>query len=126
VGLERGPFSIVSTIEELLGRNSSGSCLENREYGCGDLLSWPRNTLYLQKVGTNFANKRRSLGRIVRLWTKATEFTMFIRSWSINIVVCLLGNATNNLWVLDLTLDLLVIHQAELQLIITLSILLWL
>jgi hypothetical protein len=38
--------------------------------------------------------------------------------------VCLLGNATNNLMVLDLTLDLLDIRQAELQLIITLSILL--
>jgi hypothetical protein len=31
VGLERSPLSLVSTIEELLGRNSSGSCLENRE-----------------------------------------------------------------------------------------------
>jgi hypothetical protein len=36
----------------------------------------------------------------------------------------LLGNATNNLWVLDLTLDLLDIRQAELQLIITTLILL--
>jgi hypothetical protein len=27
VGLERGPLSLVSTIEELLGRKSSGSCL---------------------------------------------------------------------------------------------------
>jgi hypothetical protein len=37
---------------------------------------------------------------------------------------CLLGNATSNLRVLDLTLDLLGIRQAELQLIITLLILL--
>jgi hypothetical protein len=36
VGLERGPLSLMSTNEELLGRNSSGSCLENREYGHGD------------------------------------------------------------------------------------------
>jgi hypothetical protein len=36
VGLERGPLSLVSTIEELLGRKSSGSGLEIREYGCGD------------------------------------------------------------------------------------------
>jgi hypothetical protein len=34
------------------------------------------------------------------------------------------GNATNNLWVLDLILDLFDIRQAELQLSITLSILL--
>jgi hypothetical protein len=40
------------------------------------------------------------------------------------IVACLLGNATKNLWVLDLRLDLLGIRQAELQLIITLLILL--
>jgi hypothetical protein len=32
VGLERGPLSLVSTIEELLGRKSIGSGLENREY----------------------------------------------------------------------------------------------
>jgi hypothetical protein len=48
VGLERGPLSLVSTIEELLGRNSSGSGLENREYGLGDPLRWPRDTLYPQ------------------------------------------------------------------------------
>jgi hypothetical protein len=36
VGLERGPLSLVSTTEELLGRNSSGSALESREYGHRD------------------------------------------------------------------------------------------
>jgi hypothetical protein len=38
VGLERGPLSLVSTIEELLGRNSNGSGVENREYGRWDPL----------------------------------------------------------------------------------------
>jgi hypothetical protein len=33
VGLERDPLSLVITIEELLGRKSRGSGLENREYG---------------------------------------------------------------------------------------------
>jgi hypothetical protein len=33
MGLERGPLSLVSTTEELLGRKSSGFGLENREYG---------------------------------------------------------------------------------------------
>jgi hypothetical protein len=32
VGLERGPLSIMSTTEELLGSKSSGSGLENRDY----------------------------------------------------------------------------------------------
>jgi hypothetical protein len=36
VGLERGPLSLVSTTEELLDKKSSGSCLENREYGRRD------------------------------------------------------------------------------------------
>jgi hypothetical protein len=38
VGLERHPLSLVSTIEELLEINSSGSGLESREYGRRDPL----------------------------------------------------------------------------------------
>jgi hypothetical protein len=34
VGLERGPFSLVSTTEELLGRKRSSTGLENPDYGC--------------------------------------------------------------------------------------------
>jgi hypothetical protein len=33
VDLERGPLSLLSTIEELLGRKRSGSGLENLDYG---------------------------------------------------------------------------------------------
>jgi hypothetical protein len=62
VGLERGLLSVVSATEQLFGRNSSSSGLENREYVRRDPLYWPRNTLYPQKVGTNLADKRRSLG----------------------------------------------------------------
>jgi hypothetical protein len=36
VGLEQGALSLVSTIEELLGRKSIGSGLENRDYGRRD------------------------------------------------------------------------------------------
>jgi hypothetical protein len=61
VGLERSLLSLVSTIEELLGRESSGSGLESRKYGCRDPL--PRDTSLSGKVGTNFADKGRSLGR---------------------------------------------------------------
>jgi hypothetical protein len=63
VGLERGPLNLVSTTEELLDRKSRGSCLENREYGRRDPSRWPCGTLYPQKVGSHFADKRRSLGR---------------------------------------------------------------
>jgi hypothetical protein len=36
VGLQWDPLSLVSTIEELLERKSSGSGLERREYGRRD------------------------------------------------------------------------------------------
>jgi hypothetical protein len=36
VDLERGPFGLVSTIEELVERKSSGSGLESVEYGRRD------------------------------------------------------------------------------------------
>jgi hypothetical protein len=63
VGLERGPLSLVSTVEELLGRNSSGSGLKNRDYGRKDPPRWPRDTPLSAKFDTNLAIKRRSLGR---------------------------------------------------------------
>jgi hypothetical protein len=63
VGLERGPLSLVSTIEELLGRKGSGSGLESRKYGRRDPSRRPRDTLPSAKVSTNFSNKRRSFGR---------------------------------------------------------------
>jgi hypothetical protein len=36
VGLEQGPLSLVSTTEELLGRECSYSGLKSREYGRRD------------------------------------------------------------------------------------------
>jgi hypothetical protein len=51
----------VGTTEELLARKSSGSCLEDREYGRRDPSHWRRDSLYQQRVGINFADKRRSL-----------------------------------------------------------------
>jgi hypothetical protein len=47
LGLEWSPFSLLSVIEELLGRNSSGFCMANWEYDRGDLL---RDILYPQKL----------------------------------------------------------------------------
>jgi hypothetical protein len=76
VGLEWGSLSFMSTTEELLERNSSGSGLENRKYGRGDQLRWPLDTLYPQKLAlTSPTIGGRSVG-IVRLRTKTTELLM--------------------------------------------------
>jgi hypothetical protein len=77
-GLEWGPLSLVSTTDELLERKSSGSGLENRDYGHRDLSRWPRGTLYPQKLTPNsLTSGGRSVG-IVRLWTQAMEFNLVI------------------------------------------------
>jgi hypothetical protein len=71
---ERGPLSLVSTTDELLGRKSSGSGIENREYGRRDPSRWPRGTLFPQKFAlTWLTSGDRSVG-IVRSRTQATEF----------------------------------------------------
>jgi hypothetical protein len=63
VDLERGPLSLVITIEELLDRKGSGSGLESRECGRRDPSRYPCGTLYPANVGTDFAEKWRSLGQ---------------------------------------------------------------
>jgi hypothetical protein len=73
VGLEWGPFSLVSIIWELLGRKNSGSGLESREYG-RRYPSRSRGTLYPQKVAlTSPTSGGRSVG-IVRSRAQAKEF----------------------------------------------------
>jgi hypothetical protein len=77
VGLE---LSLMSTIEDLLGRKSSGSGLEYREYGSRDPSRWPRGTLYPQKLAlTSLTSGGRSVG-IVPSRTQASISTIFIRN----------------------------------------------
>jgi hypothetical protein len=62
VGLERGPLSLVSTIEELFTRKSSRSGLKPDNKAVG-IRHADHVTPLSTKVGTNFADKRWSLGR---------------------------------------------------------------
>jgi hypothetical protein len=74
VGLERCPLSLVSTTDELLERKNSGSGLASREYGRGNPLRRPRDSLCPQTLAlTSPTSGGRSVG-IVRSRTKATEF----------------------------------------------------
>jgi hypothetical protein len=72
VGLERGPLSLVSTTEELLGRKSRGSGLENREYGRRDLSRRPRGALFPQTLAITSLT---SGGRSVDIFASQTQAT---------------------------------------------------
>jgi hypothetical protein len=92
VGLERGPLSLVSTTEELLGRKRSVPGLENREYGSRDPSRLPHVTLYPQKLAlTSPTSGGRSIG-MVRPRTQATEFNLKI---SLLVLYSLLCNVTS-------------------------------
>jgi hypothetical protein len=55
-------------------KKSSGSCLENREYGRRDLSRWSHGTLCLQKLAiTSPTSGSRSVG-IVHSWTQTMVF----------------------------------------------------
>jgi hypothetical protein len=61
VDLERGPLSFVSTIEELLDRKVAAPVYKTEITAVGDYPRCLRDTPLSPKVGTNFADKRRSL-----------------------------------------------------------------
>jgi hypothetical protein len=66
VGLERDPLSLASTAEELLGRQSSGSGIENRADHA--------NIFHPQKLTLTSPTSGGCSVGIVRSRTKATEF----------------------------------------------------
>jgi hypothetical protein len=72
VGLERGPLSLVSTTEELLGRKSSGSGLESENTAVGIPHADNAAPSICKKLAlTSLTSGARSVG-IVCLQTEAT------------------------------------------------------
>jgi hypothetical protein len=62
VGLERGPLSLESATEELLGRNSNSSGLQSRDYGRRGSAALTALHPSIRK-SLHFVDKRRSLGQ---------------------------------------------------------------
>jgi hypothetical protein len=73
VGLEWGSPSLVSITEELLERKNCGSGSRKPRIWLWGSVALTTRHLLSAKVSTNFADKRRSLGGIVRLRIKGTE-----------------------------------------------------
>jgi hypothetical protein len=92
VGMERGPLSLVSAIEELLGRDFSSSGLE---YGCRDSLPWPRGILYPQKLAlTSPTSGGCSNGLRQRVFLIVVSWQVFTVFW--NVMPC--TRAEFSLW----------------------------
>jgi hypothetical protein len=85
VGLERGPLSLVTAIEELLERESSGCGLAIREYGRRDSSRWPHDTLYPQKLALT---SRTSDGRSVRGLRHGVFFSSLREIWETRGITC--------------------------------------
>jgi hypothetical protein len=84
VGLERGRLSLVSTIEELLERQSSVSGSEDRDYGLRDPPRRPRSIICPQKLALTSATCGTSSVGIFRSRTQAIEFFYeFMFLWAI-------------------------------------------
>jgi hypothetical protein len=77
MGLERSPLGLVSTIEELPGRKSSGSGLENRGTAEGFVALTTRNHISAQLGLTSLASGGRSFG-IVRSRTEVKAFVFLV------------------------------------------------
>jgi hypothetical protein len=83
LGLERGPLSLASTIEELLERKSSGFGLEKRDYGHRGSAALTTRHPSIRKILalTSPASGGRSVG-ILRSRTQGTEFLCMLLSYA--------------------------------------------
>jgi hypothetical protein len=112
VGLERGPLSLVSTMEELLGRKNSGSGLENRDYGRrrSAALTTRHPSIRKKLALTSPTSGDNSFG-IVRSRTEATEFVfvclLFVRANAEGVAAVLSLQQANSFIILSIGLCIL-------------------
>jgi hypothetical protein len=78
VGLERGPLSLVSTTEKLLGRKSRGSGLENRDY---DRRTKTTEFFYIVSPSTRFDPYRPS--SIYKCWLDSIKQQCQYTFWNL-------------------------------------------
>jgi hypothetical protein len=119
VSLKLGPLSLVSTIETLLGRNSSSSGLESREYDRGDPLRRPHVTLYPQKLALT-ADKQRSLGRYSfprGLRPRSLVFSLVLFICGLKLDICDECNEASGTYLIRTSGFLTVIHPGFLTVI---------
>jgi hypothetical protein len=77
--------SLFTDLRSYLNGKVAATGLENRDYGHGDSLRWPRDTLYQLKLAlTSPTGCGRSVG-IVRLRTKTTEFSLTYPSFGVKL-----------------------------------------
>jgi hypothetical protein len=93
VGLDRSPLSLMSTTDELLLRNSNGSSLNNREYGCRNLSHWPWYRLQWSKNPVASVCKRTILNKWPRWsliqYSSLTDWGHGV-FWSLQSISCLI------------------------------------
>jgi hypothetical protein len=93
VGLERGPLSLLSIIEELLERKSSSFGLEIRDCGCNGSAALTTRHPYIRKSWHESCLQAAVTLGVICLWTQTTDFA-YLQSREF---ICDISSSANSL-----------------------------